>query len=93
MQKLTKKQILYVHIIEARKQGAMYARRAERFEDAGRTERSERAHRIAVDCFTKASAYISAVTIVYGEYGCDLERRLKEFADAYFPEKGKETTK
>ena len=46
--------------------------------------------RNACDYSAKESAYITAVTIVYGEYGCDLEKNLKAFADAYMPENKKE---
>jgi predicted TPR repeat methyltransferase len=90
MKKFTKKQVLYAHIIEARRHREMYNRLTEKHEDAGRTDRAEAAYRNACDYSAKESAYIAAVTIVYGEYGCDLERNLKAFADAYMPENKKE---
>ena len=83
MKKLTKKQVLYAHIIEARRCREMYNRLTEKHEDAGRIEKAEIAYRRACDYSAKESAYIAAVTIVYGEYGCDLERNLKAFADSY----------
>lgn len=90
MKELTKKQILYAHIIEARRHREMYNRLTERYEYAGRTDRAELAYRNACDYASKESAYIAAVTIVYGEYGCDLENRLNAFAEAYMPKTKKE---
>lgn len=93
MKKFTKKQVLYARIIEARRHREMYNRLTEKYEDAGRTDRAELAYRNACDYSAKESAYIAAVTIVYGEYGCDLERNLEAFADAYMPENKKEDSK
>lgn len=86
MQKFTKKQVLYAHIIEARRHREMYNRLTDKHEDAGRTDRAELSYRNACDYSAKESAFIAAVTIVYGEYGCDLEKNLKAFEDAYMPE-------
>lgn len=82
--RFTKKQILYSHIIEARRKRAMYNRLTEKYEDEGKTDRAELAYRNACDQSSKESAFIAAVTIVYGEYGCDLELKLAVFEEEHY---------
>lgn len=82
--RFTKKQILYSHIIEARRKRAMYNRLQERYEDKGEEERAERAFINVCEWSNKESAFIASVTIVYGEYGCQLEQNLIEFEEKYY---------
>ena len=62
----------------------MYNRLTEKYEDEGRTDRAELAYRNACDQASRESAFIMAVTIVYGEYGCDLERKLDKFEEEHY---------
>lgn len=86
MSRLTKKQLMYAHILEARKHRVMCNRRCDKYEERGLFEKAERNFREACDYAIKEDTFISAVTIVYGEHGCDLEVKLKAFAEVYMPD-------
>ena len=86
MRKFTKKQNLYAHLIEARRQRERYGRIMERHEDAGNTERADTAYRKACEWGAKESAFTMAIAIVCGESSEQLNKNLKAFEEGYMPE-------
>lgn len=90
MKKLSKKQILYSHLIEAKRNRERYGRYMERHEDLGNAEKAETAYRKACEYGAKESAFIMAIAIMYGESGDQLYLKLQAFEETYMPEAKKE---
>ena len=86
MSKITKKEILYSHIIEARKKIEICIRSKERNEAGGNIEWAKIVDREAHEWMGKEEAYIKMAGLFYDEHGVELSKNIEIFEKEYIKE-------